>query len=408
MKIEIGRNVKGGGEYLASKEFESHLHVVGLTRSGKSMWLLELVLKLLRLGKAVGVIDPHWKLVNFILSYLVCHSINRPVTLFSPSYEKYTVGFNPFQTPYTDEGRKMTKAERLSQQLMHVFGMENTDQYGNIEKYLRAIFYTILDRNLSIADLDCFLYWSLEDKRRPIIEAVSSVEVKAELKDLYSSKTEFDRKISSTKNKLQRFSHRQMKRIMGLKENNINLDALIENKGILLCNLQPSETDLVGRENMRALGTLLISELWESFRKRTKPQEFYLVVDEMTEYMTPDLIEILPRSAGYGLHCILVHQDQGQLSPALASAIKNAQTKIYFSTEDSPKQQRYFTLRKADHSTADVIAPLVNLHKIPQERIDRYVEQTTRHFLTPEEVDARLKTSHNEDTPTPEDLDPNE
>jgi type IV secretory system conjugative DNA transfer VirD4/TraG family protein len=278
MRIEVGRNVKGGGVYLTPKEFESHLHVIGLTRSGKSMWLLDLVLKLLKLGKSLIVIDPHWKLVNFILNYLVCHSIGRPVTVFDPSYEKRIVGFNPFQTPYTDEARKMTKAERLSPQLMHVFGMENTDQYGNIEKYLRAIFFTILDRNLSIADLDCFLHWSLKDKRRPIIEAVSSLEIKAELKDLYSSKTEFDRKIGSTKNKLQRFTHRQMKKIMGLRENNIDLDALIENKGILLCNFQPSETDLVGRENMRALGTLLISELWESFRKRTKPQEFYLVV----------------------------------------------------------------------------------------------------------------------------------
>jgi hypothetical protein len=122
----------------------------------------------------------------------------------------------------------------------------------------------------------------------------------------------------------------------------------------------------------------------------------------MTEYMTPDLVEILPRSAGYGLHCILAHQDEGQLSPALASAIKNAQTKIYFSTEQNPKQQRYFTLRKADHSTADVIAPLVKPYQVPQERIDRYVEEVCKYFFTPEEVDARLKTSHNEVKPSKE------
>lgn len=52
----------------------------------------------------------------------------------------------------------MTKAERLSRQLMHVFGMESADQFGNIERWLRAFFYAILDRGLSICDIKYFLY----------------------------------------------------------------------------------------------------------------------------------------------------------------------------------------------------------------------------------------------------------
>ena len=399
MKIEIGRNIKGGGVYLAPGDFITHLHILGLSRSGKSMWLLYLIQELLKQRKPMLVIDPHGNLYRDILNHIVSRCIGRPVVLFDPSYESRIVGFNPFQTTYTDEGRKMTKAERLSQQLMHVFGMENTDQFGNIERLLRSLFYTVLDRQLCISDLRYFLYWSFEKERRPIIEAVSSAEVKAELRDLFASEREFERKIGSTKNKLQRFTHPQMRRIMGLKENNIDLPALIEKQRVMLCNLQASETDLVGRENMRALGTLLISELWESFRKRTKPQEFYLIVDEMQEFMTPDLVQILPQSAKYGLHCILAHQHPGQLSPAVEVAIKNAQTKIYFSTEDSPKQQRYFTLRKADHSTADVIAPLVKPYQMPQERIERYVEDVCHYFLTPEEVDARLNKPNNEVNP---------
>lgn len=189
---------------------------------------------------------------------------------------------------------------------------------------------------------------------------------------------------------------------MGLKENNIDLAVLIERQRDMFCNLQPSENYLVGRENMRALGTFTISEFREQFRKRTKPQEFYLIVDEMQEFMTPDLVQILPQSAKYVLHCILAHQHPGQLSPAVEVAIKNAQTKVIFSTEQNPKQQRYFTLRKADHSTADVIAPLVKPYQVPQERIDRYIEEMCRYFFTPEQVDARLGTSQNEVKPTDE------
>ncbi len=124
---------------------------------------------------------------------------------------------------------------------------------------------------------------------------------------------------------------------MGLKENNINLDEIIESKRILLCNLQASESDLVGRENMKALGTLLITNCGS--RSGSAPASGVLPhCDEMQEFLTPDLAQILPQSAKYGLHCILAHQHQGQLSSAIEVAIKNAQTKILFSTEKEPKK----------------------------------------------------------------------
>jgi hypothetical protein len=87
-----------------------------LTRSGKSIWLLHLILQLLRLGKSMLVIDPHFKLYRGILDYLAIHSIARPVLLFDPSNELRIVGFNPFQTPYEDEGRKVMIQPRTEAQ----------------------------------------------------------------------------------------------------------------------------------------------------------------------------------------------------------------------------------------------------------------------------------------------------
>jgi hypothetical protein len=219
---------------------------------------------------------------------------------------------------------------------------------------------------------------------------ISSELIKSDLTGLYSSKTEFEKKIGSTKNKLQRFTHPQMRRIMGLKENNVSLPALIDKQRSMLCNLQASEDDLVGKENMRALGTLLISEIWELFRKRRKPQEFYLIVDEAQEYMTPDLASILPQSAKYGLHLMLFHQHPGQLTRAIASAIKNAQTKLFFSTEDVPKEQRHFTLRRSHGEELECESPLMRLRPALPTRVKEHVEYMTQYFLPPEQVDARL------------------
>ena len=401
MRLHIG-SCNGQQVYLEERDLLSHIHCMGLSRSGKSKLILYLKMQLIRKLKALLYMDGHGSGYMDVLGWLVAYCYRQPLVLFNPSYNKRIVGFNPFLTPYRDEARIMTKAERLSQQLMKVFGLENSDQFGNIERILRALFYAILYLELSICDLRYFLYWEFKSKRDFLIERINSPEIKAELIDLYSSKVEFDRKIASTKNKLQRFTHPQMKRIMGLRENNVNLPTLIEKQRVMLCNLQPSDDDLVGRENMRALGTLLISEVWELFRKRTEPKEFYMIIDEAQEYFTPDLAQILPQSAKRNLHLIIAHQDAGQLTPALSSAIKNAQTKLFFSTEEDLKEQRHFTLRRANGETLECETPLIrSVFPFPSQ-IEKFIEYYTQYFMTCEQVDERLNRSHNGSNPSKE------
>jgi len=409
MRIHIGNTIaeslwfsSGEPVYLEDKAWESHLHCVGLSRTGKSILVYYILKQLVRKGKSFCLIDPHGSLYRDVLGWLVANSYRQPLILFNPSYLHRIVGFNPFRTIYRDDARIMTKAERLTRQLLHVFNVNSSDQYGNIENYLRAFFYTILDRELSIRDLRYFLYWEYEKERAQIIENVTSQWVKDEFNLLYKSERDFPGKINSTKNRIQRLIHPQMRRILGLRGNNINLPVAIEKQRSILCNLQAAEDDLIGRENMRTLGTLFISEIWELFRKKTKPQEFYLICDEAQEFFTPDLIEILPQSAKRGLHLLLFHQDPGQLTPEMASAIKNAQTKIYFSTEENLKNQRRFTLRHANGETMECEMPLLTLRPASEKRVNEYVEYMTQYFLTPEQVDAKLRSSHNEATPSKE------
>ncbi|MGA9770442.1 MAG: TraM recognition domain-containing protein [Blastocatellia bacterium] len=260
---------------------------------------------------------------------------------------------------------------------------------------------------MTVGDIRYFIYWKQKAKRDELIDKLRSESIKDQLTDFYSvADWKFKQDIESTRNKLQKFIHPQMRRIMSLTDNNVHLENIIEKKRMLLCNFQAAEDELIGSENTRVLGTLLISELWESFRKRGKPTEFYLIIDECDQFIGPDVQQILNEAAKYGLHLMLFHQHEGQIKD-IAGAMKNAQTKIVFSTEESPKKQRYFTLRQANHETIEVETPEVRDYKMSAERIERYVEKLTQYFLTCEQVDERLKTSHNEDTPTEEDLDPN-
>lgn len=393
VKLHIGRNSREGGQiYLTPADLVTHVHCQGSTRSGKSRLILYIVQQLIKQGKQFCLIDPHGNLYRDLLDWLAMMNYARPIVLFNPSYQKRIVGFNPFISAYTDEDRLMTKAERLISSTLRIWGAENPNSYSNIERWLRCIYYVILEQQLSVAEIRYFLYWRLKLEREKLIDALRSQSIQDQLKDFYSVPDwKFKQDIESTRNKLQKFIHPQMRRIVGLRENNIDLLQIVDQKQMLLCNLQAAEDELIGLENTRVLGTLLLSELWETFKKREKPSDFYLLIDECHQFIGPDIQHVLTGAAGYGLHIFLFHQHEGQMKD-IAGAMQQAQTKITFSTEDSPKEQRHFTLRRANHKTLEGEVPHVKDWHVSDDLRDRYVESLTREFMTCEEVDSALAT----------------
>jgi hypothetical protein len=400
--IHIGRNTRDGGHVLLPpKDLITHVHGYGLTRSGKSRLIQYIAQQLIKQRKGCAVFDPHGNLFRDLLTWLCVMRYTVPLVLFNPSYLKRIVGFNASISPYGDEARLMTKAERLVTSTLRIWGAENPNSYSNIERWLRCIFYVILEQQLSIGAIRYFLYWHQKPERDKLVAHVKSESIRDQLRDFYSvPEWKFKQDIESTRNKLQKFIHPQMRRIMGLRENNINLETIIQKKQILLCNFQAAEDELIGLENTRVLGTLLLSELWETFRKRSKPTEFYLIIDECHQFIGPDIQQILTEAAKYGLHLLLFHQHEGQIKD-VAGAMKNAQTKIIFSTEDSPKDQRHFTLRRANHETLEVEVPTVQDWHVSQKQIDAYAERLTKSFMTCEQVDSALSAKQNEEEPNP-------
>jgi uncharacterized protein DUF87 len=400
VRLHLGRNVREGGPvYLAPFDLVTHVHCKGSTGVGKSRLIFYIVQQLIKLGKQFCLIDPHGTLYRVLLDWLVVMGYTRPITLLNPSYIKRIVGFNPFTSEYADESRLMTKAERLVTSTLRIWKAENPNSYSNIERWLRCIYYTILEQQLSVGEIRYFLYWHQKEERQKLIDALKSQSIRDQLKDFYSVPDwKFKQDIESTRNKLQKFIHPQMRRIMGLRENNIDLRQIVDGKKMLLCNFQAAEDELIGLENTRVLGTLLLSELWESFRKRKEPTEFYLLIDECHLYLGPDIQQILTEARKYGLHLLLFHQHDGQIKE-IAGAMQQAQTKITFSTEDEPKEQRHFTLRRANHKTCEVEVPLIKDWHVSNDQRDRYVEQLTQGFMTCQEVDTLLATPQNEEVP---------
>jgi hypothetical protein len=209
MHIHIGNNVREGGHvYLTSKELATHVHGIGLSQNGKSRLIQYIAQQLIKAGKAFALIDPHFTLYRDLLAWIVTMRYARPIVLFNPSYLKRIVGFNPVISVYTDEARLMTKAERLVTSVLRIWRAENPNHFSNIERWLRCIFYVILEQQLSIGAIRYFVYWHQKPERDKLIAQVKSESIKDQLRDFYSvPEWKFKQDIESTRNKVQKFIH---------------------------------------------------------------------------------------------------------------------------------------------------------------------------------------------------------
>lgn len=369
---------------LSYGDLETHVHGMGVSRIGKSKLIEHIARELVRRGKGFCLIDPHGILYRDFLAWLSFVRPDQSISLLNPSDPNRVIGFNPFQSDATDEARIATKVDRMVKATTRIWGKDDATGTPRISKLLKCLYYTLIEQQLSLATVDWFLAYH-EPRRDEVLGKIRSERIRTLWHEIYSATPRaFRAYIDSTESRLDAFTHPHVQRIMGLRENSIDVNRIIRDRGILLVNLQPSRDDLISDTANRIIGTLLINEIWEYMRKQETPQEFYLIIDEAQLYLTPDISEMIDQSAKYGLHLLLFHQHAGQLTTQIEKALANAQVKIRFHAK------RKFTLERPGKEPVEAITPDVNA--APAFKVQEYIERLTSSFYTIEEVDARLAT----------------
>ncbi|NMB80812.1 MAG: TraM recognition domain-containing protein [Ignavibacteria bacterium] len=334
-----GYDLEGERIELDSKDLETHLHLIGASRTGKSKMAEWIARELIRRGKGMCVVDPHGFLYDDLLNWLAYLQPDKEIILFDPSFENRVVGFNPFVSLGGDVS---IQADRMVQATIKAWGETNTNQTPRLERWLRSLYHVILERNYSLEYVRYLLSFKEKEARQYLVSKIDSDLIKNEFEELsnLTRLKDFLEQIESTRNRLFRFmDSRQVRRIVGLNRNNINLEDIIENEKILLVNLQPKR-GILSNEGAKLLGTLLLSELWDvaKHRKRDeygdKPNDFFVLIDEFQLFLTPDIPEMLDQAAKYGIHLILCHQHLSQLEEMdkriYGAVMGNAKTKIVF------------------------------------------------------------------------------
>lgn len=321
------------------------MHVIGAPGSGKSKFLEHCIRQDIRAGRPLCLIDPHGALYRAVLEWC-CYlgdCLPLPIIPLNLSEARRVIGFNPFD----GEGGSSTHtaANRGLATLVKAYGLKNTDDMPTLEFVVRSMFHALIDNGLTIAEAHYLLSAKTEGIRDYLIAHIANDVIRNGWDEqLPKPGTREGRdEFRSTRGKLQRFiTSEPMLRFMGLTDG-LDLRKIMDEGAVLLVNLQPNPGEL-DEMDARLFGSMLITKFFSVARTRKRPDRqdpsaFYLYCDEFQNFISPDVVEILPQGRKMGLSMILAHQFLGQLATEderLVEAVMAAvRTRVVFGLESS-------------------------------------------------------------------------
>ena len=320
--ISLGRATEGSsyGLRVPDKIRSEHMHVVGATGSGKSRFLLHMIQQDILEGRGVCLIDPHGELYDHIVAWLSNRDgliEDRKIRLINPSETEWSFGFNPLMV--NDPHSLPTVVDATATGLSHVMGGENIRETPLLNETIRAICYALASANLTLAESP-FLYSCVHNnERQHIIDQITNPVAKTDwLSYSQMPRKEYDEFFRPAARRIRPFIQNDlMRRIFGQSANTLDLKNSMEKSEVLLFNLSRVGGKMTS-EDQQVLGRLLINNLVARAYERDpiSASPFYLYVDEVQNFLSGDVPEILSQLRKYGLHLVMAHQYLEQLRDA--------------------------------------------------------------------------------------------
>jgi predicted DNA-binding transcriptional regulator AlpA len=335
-RLILGENQYGGKTVSVTASAEHrlrHTYVIGASGTGKSTFLLNLIVQDIQNGDGIAVLDPHGDLIEEIVARIPQERIGD-VVLFDPSDEEYPVGFN-ILSAHSDLERNL-----LASDLVSVFRRLSTSWGDQMSAVLG---------NAVLAFLESTEGGTLSDLRRFLVELEFRERFLATVRDpevVYYWRKEFPLLIGKPQGpiltRLDTFLRPKIVRhIVSQKENRLDFAAMMNDRRIFLAKLSQG---LIGEENSYLLGSLLVSKFNQIAMSRQELRAsdrapFYLYIDEFHNFVSPSLAAILSGARKYRLGLILAHQELHQLasrdSDVASAVISNPFTRVCFRLGDS-------------------------------------------------------------------------
>jgi TraM recognition site of TraD and TraG len=339
-----------------------HLHVLGLTGSGKSTWLAGQALAEAAAGRGVVLLDCQGDLARHVIARLPAQAAGR-VVLLDPDETTAPPAWNvlaPDTGADTGGGAaggsgaaaQSRAAEWAAENVVTVFRRLSGGVWGpRMDDLMRAACLTLARRpGSTIADIVPLLtdsgfrhqlltrhgepeglhgYWHGHHELTPGQRAQLCGPVLARLRSVLARRFARD--------------------LLACPAATLDLSAILDG-GILIARLPKGQ---IGEDTARLVGSLLLSGLWSAATRRAHlPPEHRrdatIIVDECHNFLhlPVGMDDALAESRGYRISLVLAHQHLAQLPADVAHAVDaNARNKIFFTV--SPQDARHL----ARHTT---------------------------------------------------------
>lgn len=319
------------------------MHVIGLSRTGKSKFLEHLIRQDIMAGHGVCVIDPHGELYDDLVAWLIEKDLHRTehIHLLNPSDPNWTIGFNPLV--HTGEADLSVIIDAMVDACVKVWEQADLTKTPLLSRALQVMFGALAANRLTVAEWQFFANWSFKELRAQLLDKIDNPAVMREWDEIDHGLTQrqFNEFWNSVRNRLLAFTKTDaIREIMGQTENVIDFKRCMDEGHVVLVNLKPSGR--LSLENARLLGALITNALYISAflrsDRRAKTHPFYCYIDECGRFITKDVANALDETAKRGLHYVLSHQRLAQLAekgPEILNAVwAGAQVKVVFNCDD--------------------------------------------------------------------------
>lgn len=335
-----------------------HVHVIGRTGVGKSVFLEGLALGVARQGMGLALIDPHGDLAERVLDRLPRERTNDVVLLEAWNADR-PIGWNPLA--HDDPRERPLIASGVVGTFKKVFA----ESWGpRLEHILRNTILALLEMP------DATLLGAL----RLLVDAPFRERVVARVRDplvRFFWQREFAayppsflaEVIAPVQNKIAAvLTSPHLRAILGQRRSTVTAVEILRERRIFVADLSKGR---IGEDASALLGAALVTSFQlAAYRRASTPaaerHPLVLVVDEVQNFVTESFAGLLAEARKYGLGLVVAHQHLSQLDEELRSALLgNCGTLVTFrvGAEDAEVLAREFA---PELSASDLV------------RLDRY------------------------------------
>jgi hypothetical protein len=319
-----------GIHWVALPQDWNHLAILGRTQSGKSTLALNLVLQILwkQPAASVVVIEPTGTLVEGVVARLP-RKVTSDAVEIDPAHATFqqdgtTMVSVPLSLLRQPDGGDDSDTERerwaealasdLLTAIRNAWGEESIG--GRAELILRALVQGLsLTPRSNLVDA----YHILSSKQA--LQRFVQTSPPGPLRNFLEShlpRLGYDFTMSSL-DKVGKIATNPLLRVaLCQRSHPVSFDQLLRHR-LLLLNLSKAA---VGVDGANFLGAIYLTQLWASLQRTGRPDRpVYLILDEVHNYASPTLADMLSEGAKFGLHVVSITQYLHRVPPRMRAAL---------------------------------------------------------------------------------------